>query len=85
MSFTRTNQRLNTAKLLLSRGPVHHGLYDKLSDTLALLEVFVWFSEELVDLLVEFVGVLDQSAVARVRNNPKVGGGECSDRSGRCG
>ena len=37
--------------------------------------VFVWFGEELVDLTVEFVGMFDQSPVARVWDNPEVGVG----------
>ena len=40
-----------------------------------LLEVFVGFVEELVDLVVEVVGVFAQRAMARVRNDPEIGVG----------
>ena len=40
-----------------------------------LVEVFVGFGEELVDLMVEVVGVFTQCSVARIRDNPEVGVG----------
>ena len=42
---------------------------------MSLVEVFVWFAEEFVDLVIKLVGVLDESAVARVRDDPEVGVG----------
>jgi hypothetical protein len=59
MAVTRTTSDQTTAKLLHSRGSVSPSLRDKLSNTLSLVEVFVRFAEESVDLLIEFVGVLD--------------------------
>ena len=48
-----TQRRANELRLSVRTNLVH------LSDTLNLVEVFVWSAEEFVYLLIEFVGVLD--------------------------